>query len=74
MDVRDEELVRKYLNGDAELKQLWEKHQQYENQLQKIERKPFLNESEKVEKKRLQIAKLNGKTRIEAILVRYRSI
>ncbi len=72
MDSRDEALVKAYLDRDDELKTLWQEHQKFEKQLEKIERKLFLTPEEKVEKKRLQLAKLTGKTKIEAILNRYR--
>ncbi len=72
MELRDEELVQRHVGEDPELRTLWEQHLQYEKKLEKIERKQFLNEAEKAERKRLQVAKLNGRTRIEAILNKYR--
>jgi len=72
METRDQDLVLATLDKDPQLKQLWEEHIEYEKKLTKIERKPFLTSEEKVEKKRLQLAKLAGKTKIEAILVKYR--
>jgi hypothetical protein len=74
MDVRDTELVQENIDKDGELKTLWEEHLQFEKKLEKMERKPFLTPEEKVEKKRLQVAKLNGKTKIEAILSKYRGL
>lgn len=73
MNLKDEALVQQYLGQDRELKNLWEKHLHYEQQLKKMETKPFLSSGEKLEKKRLQLAKLAGKTRIEEILSKYRS-
>ena len=73
MESKDEALLKKHLEKNEELKVLWGQHQKYEKQLEKIDRKPFLTPEEKVEKKRLQLAKLAGKTRIEVILKQYRS-
>lgn len=72
MDMQDTELVHENIEKDRELKALWEEHLQFEKKLEKMERKPFLTPEEKMEKKRLQVAKLNGKTKIEAILSKYR--
>lgn len=73
MDTRDLDLIENHIKKDQELKSLWDEHLKFEQQLEKIERKPFLSPEEKVEKKRLQLAKLAGKTRIEEILTRYRT-
>jgi len=73
MELQDEALVKKHLETDGELRDLWGRHLQYEQQLKKMEAKPFLSSEEKIEKKRLQLAKLTGKTRIEEILSKYRS-
>lgn len=72
MNSQDEALVRTNLEKNEELRNLWEHHEKYERQLKKMENKPFLNSEEKVEKKRLQLAKLAGKTRMEEILSKYR--
>lgn len=74
MDPADMVLIEGHLEENAQLKSLWDEHLDFERQLEKIDRKPFLNPEEKVEKKRLQIAKLTGKTRIEGILTKYRAL
>jgi len=74
METKDQALVLANLDHDPLLKQLWKEHQEFEQKLSKIERKPFLTSDEKVEKKRLQLAKLAGKTQIEAILSKYRHL
>jgi hypothetical protein len=73
MNQNDMTLIEGHLGENSELKALWNEHLKFEQQLEKIERKPYLTPEEKVEKKRLQLAKLAGKTRIEEILVEYRS-
>ncbi len=72
MDIKDRELVTEHMEENEELRGLWTEHLDFERQLEKIERKPYLTPEEKVEKKRLQVAKLAGKTRIEEILNEYR--
>ncbi|HKY62708.1 MAG TPA: DUF465 domain-containing protein [bacterium] len=72
MNARDLDLLESHLDSNAELKTLWSKHQKLEASLKKLEKKPFLTNEEKVEKKRLQVDKLKGKTRIEDILDKLR--
>lgn len=73
MDAKDTQLIMKHIDNNGELKNLWDEHLEFERQLEKIDRKPFLSPDEKVERKRLQLAKLAGKTKIETILAQYRS-
>ena len=68
MNARDLDLLETHLESHTELKTLWSKHQKLEASLKKLEKKPFLTNEEKVEKKRLQVDKLKGKTKIEDIL------
>ena len=68
MDGKDEAVVKGNLDANPELKELWGKHLKLEQKLKKLDKKPFLSPEEKLEKKRLQLEKLRGKTRIEAIL------
>ena len=72
MNARDLDLLESHLETHAELKLLWSKHQKLEASLKKLEKKLFLTSEEKVEKKRLQVDKLTGKTKIEDILEKLR--
>ncbi|MFO1518488.1 MAG: DUF465 domain-containing protein [bacterium] len=72
MEEKDQELVERLISENNELKTLWKEHQKYEQQLEKLDRKNFLTPADRQEKKRLQLAKLAGKTRIEQILVKFR--
>ncbi len=74
MERKDEVLLKECLKSDPELKGLWDNHEKYEKQLKKMEARPFLTPEEKIEKKRVQLAKLAGKTRMEEILNKYRSL
>ena len=73
MDAKDTAMIMEHIEDNGELKSLWDEHLDYERQLEKIDRKPYLSPEEKVERKRIQLAKLAGKTRIEAILTEYRN-
>ncbi|MDX1386545.1 MAG: DUF465 domain-containing protein [bacterium] len=72
MDAKDTQLIMENMDQNGELKNLWDEHLEFERQLEKIDRKPYLSPEEKVERKRLQLAKLAGKTKIETILAQYR--
>jgi len=73
MDARDTAMILEHINDNRELKNLWDEHLGFEKALEKIDRKPYLSPDEKVERKRLQLAKLAGRTRIDAILTDYRT-
>ncbi len=70
MEQRDLELLNKYCDQDAELKTLWAEHLFYEQQLDKLDRKPFLTPDEERVAKELKKKKLSGKTKIQAKLDR----
>ena len=72
MDQRDQELVAKYSEADPELKSLYEEHVAFEKILEKMESKPYLTPAEETELKEIKKKKLSGKTRIEALLAKYR--
>lgn len=72
MNAKDLDLIATHLDSHDELKTLWKKHQKLEASLKKLDKKPYLTNEEKIEKKRLQVDKLKGKTKIEDILDRFR--
>ena len=72
MDPKDQELVDRLIPQNTELKSLWDEHVVYERLLEKLDHKNFLTPADWQGKKRLQLAKLAGKTRIEQILVKHR--
>lgn len=73
MEQQDLQLVEKFASQDAELKSLWDEHILFEKQLEKLEGKSYLNPAEEKSVKELKKQKLDGKTRIHAILDRYRA-
>jgi uncharacterized protein len=72
MDPKDQALVERLIPDHPELKTLWDEHVKYERLLEKLDHKNFLTPADWQEKKRLQLAKLAGKTRIEQILIKHR--
>ena len=73
MEKKDLELIEKYRKKDENLADLYHEHLDIEKKLAKLDRKPFLNPQEKLERKNLQKQKLIGRDKIEKILTTYRS-
>lgn len=73
MEQRDLDLITELARKDAELRILWEEHLLYEKQLEKLENKPYLTPSEVRVVKEIKKKKLAGKTKLQAILDRYRT-
>ena len=74
MEVRDVELLEKHLHHDYDLKVLWDEHILFEKQLQKLESKPYLTPLEEKSVRELKKQKLDGKTKIQIMLDRYRQL
>lgn len=71
MDQRETELLEKYSLNDPELKELWEDHVLYEKQVDKLESKPYRTPTEEQTLKQLKKQKLEGKTKLMALLDRH---
>ena len=67
MEQRELLLLEKYAAVNPELKELWEDHILYEKQVEKLEATP----TEEQTLKQLKKQKLEGKTRLHAILDGY---
>ncbi|KAF1075664.1 DUF465 domain-containing protein [Halodesulfovibrio sp. MK-HDV] len=74
MEVRDVELLEKHLPHDDTLKALWDEHVLFEKQLDQLESKSILTSQEKVSLRELKKQKLDGKTKIQIMLDRYREL
>ncbi|MBF0480832.1 MAG: DUF465 domain-containing protein [Desulfovibrionaceae bacterium] len=72
MEQRELDLIERHLAGDAELKTLWEDHIRYEKLLERLETKPFRTPSEDLEVKDIKKKKLAGKTKLDALIQKYR--
>ena len=73
MEKGDIELIEKFAVEDGELQGLWEQHRQYEQMLDKLENKPYLSPIQQQEMKEIKKKKLAGKTRLLAVLDKYRN-
>jgi hypothetical protein len=71
MEQHELDLINKLAPENEELKELWEKHQEYERLLEKLASKPFLTPQDEQEIKRIKKIKLSGKTRMQQILDTY---
>jgi len=58
------------VDTDAEYQRLCEQHQQYEAELQKLSRSPYLNSEDLIEETRLKKMKLHVKDEMERLAVR----
>ena len=74
MEQYELELIARYGDNDPELKALWDEHIAFEKRLEKFESKPFLTPAEELEMKELKQKKSAGKTRMQAILEKYKAM
>ncbi|MUM78371.1 DUF465 domain-containing protein [Pseudodesulfovibrio sp. F-1] len=74
MEAKDLELIEMYGAEDPELMALWEQHVVYEKMLDKMEAKSFLSPTEAQEVKELKKKKLAGKTKMQSLLDKYRTL
>ncbi len=72
MEQYEMELIKRYEDQDPELKELYAKHLEYAQEVDRLENKRYLNPQEEMELKNIKKMKLAGKTRILNILDRYR--
>lgn len=71
MDKRERDLLEKYAPQDEELRALQNDHALYEKQLEKLEAKAYRTPAEELQLKQLKKQKLDGKTKMVAILDKY---
>jgi uncharacterized protein YdcH (DUF465 family) len=72
MEASERALIEKYEIQDTELRALWHQHQEFEKMIVKLEGKPFLSPVVEQEIKELKKKKLAGKTKLQALLDKYR--
>jgi hypothetical protein len=72
MEQQDLELIAANLGHDEELKSLWEEHVGFEKILERYSGKTVLTPGEELEVKEYKKKKLAGKTRIQALLEKYK--
>lgn len=71
MDQRERDLLEKFAPRDEELRALQNDHALYEKQLEKLEAKAYRTPAEELQMKQLKKQKLEGKTKMVAILDKY---
>ena len=74
MEDRDIQLIEKYSATDPDLKNLWDDHILYQKQVDKLEARPYRSPMEEQTLKQLKKQKLDGKTRLEQLLGKYRAM
>ena len=74
MEERDIQLIEKYSATDSDLKALWEDHLLYQKQVDKLGLRPYRTPAEEQTLKQLKKQKLDGKTRLENLLSKYRAM
>ncbi len=72
MEAQERALIEKFAMQDVELQALWHQHVEYEKMIEKLEGKPFLSPVVEQEVKELKKKKLAGKTKLQALLDKYR--
>ena len=60
------------MSGDAEFQRLAEEHSRYENQLQQLQKQPYLSSEDLLLESNLKKLKLQVKDRMEILIARHR--
>ncbi len=71
MDQREKELLEKYAPTNPDLQDAWDDHLLYSKQVNKLEGKAYRTPTEEQTLKQLKKQKLEGKTRLIAMLDTY---
>ena len=72
MTTREEELIEKLMGENEEFRKAKQAHHQLANQLEELEKKPFLTPQDEMEIKIIKKKKLALKDQMEKILIQYR--
>ncbi|MFC1833908.1 DUF465 domain-containing protein [Thermodesulfobacteriota bacterium] len=72
MEKKDLALIEQWKAKDPELKKLWDEHLEFEEQLERFNKRVYLTTEEELERKMIQKKKLKGRDSIERILVKLR--
>lgn len=73
MEKRELELLEKLAGSHPDIRTLWDEHVLYEKQLEKLENKSFLTPAEEQQVRQLKKQKLDGKTKLVALINEYAS-
>ncbi|MBI5587093.1 MAG: DUF465 domain-containing protein [Deltaproteobacteria bacterium] len=71
MEKQDQKVVERLVETDPEFKRKYKTHKDYENKLEKLEKKPRLTATETLEKNRLKKLKLALKDEMKQRIAEY---
>ena len=71
MEKREFELLEKLAPTHPDLKSLWDDHILFNKQLEKLENKSYLTPDEQTQVRQIKKQKLEGKTKLVALLNKY---
>ncbi|MFN3505614.1 MAG: DUF465 domain-containing protein [Caldimicrobium sp.] len=67
----DKELIKSFAEKYADIKELYEKHQSLERELEELTKKLYLTTEEEIREKQIKLEKLALKERIYALIKKY---
>ncbi len=67
----DKELVKSYAERYQDIRELFEKHQSLERELEELIKKPYLTTEEEIREKQIKLEKLHLKERIFELIKKY---
>ena len=73
MMMKEEEIREHLISSNSEFRRLAEEHQQYEGQLEELQRRHHLTEHDRLEEVRLKKKKLHLKDQMNAMISKFRS-
>lgn len=72
MENQDQEVIKRLLEEDEGFRVKYKTHKEYSSKLDRMEKKPHLNEQETIEKNRLKKMKLALKDEMEKIIASHK--
>jgi len=67
----DKELIKKFSERYEDIKELYEKHQKLERELEEYVKRPYLTSEEEMRKKQIKLEKLYLKEKIYQLIKKY---
>jgi len=67
----DKELVKEFAEKYADIRELYEKHQSLERELEELAKRPYLTTEEEIREKQIKLEKLYLKERIYELIKKY---
>jgi len=67
----DKELVKQFAEKYADIRELFEKHQSLERELEELVKRPYLTTEEELREKQIKLEKLHLKERIYELIKKY---